>query len=143
MFSLTKLVLRRATPIPRKFEMLFSTKGRKPIKVGQRSTTTPKKKSVGEEPWVEVKDDQTGQFYYWNKVTDETTALGASRPIGKTATVVVNLATRNGGFPAPAPTNSNPQGEPGLGSMVAQGMAWGAGMGIARAAVSSVFNLFD
>lgn len=32
------------------------------------------------DPWTEVKDPASGQIYYWNKVTNETTALGAPKP---------------------------------------------------------------
>mmetsp|Transcript_41580 Transcript_41580/g.82703 ORF Transcript_41580/g.82703 Transcript_41580/m.82703 type:complete len:142 (-) Transcript_41580:188-613(-) len=30
--------------------------------------------------WTEVVDKQSGQIYYWNKVTNETTPLGAPKP---------------------------------------------------------------
>jgi hypothetical protein len=37
--------------------------------------------SVNEnETWVEVKDPKSNQIYYWNKSTNETTAVGESKP---------------------------------------------------------------
>jgi hypothetical protein len=31
------------------------------------------------DPWSEVKDDASGQVYWWNKATNETTPLGAAK----------------------------------------------------------------
>lgn len=32
------------------------------------------------DPWTEVVHKETGQIYYWNEQTDETTALGEPKP---------------------------------------------------------------
>jgi hypothetical protein len=67
-----------------------------------------------------VRDKATGLVYYWNTQTDETTALGAPKPI------VGALA-------------ANPE-RPGFMSMVAEGMAFGTGMHLAGRAVSSILG---
>jgi len=36
--------------------------------------------SISQDPWIEVKDPQTDQIYYWNQITDETTAIGEPKP---------------------------------------------------------------
>ena len=76
------------------------------------------------DPWVAVKDPNgSGQIYFWNQHTDETTALGAARPSGL-------------GQPQPQP---QPQRQGFLG-MVAEGMAFGTGMHLAGRAVSSILG---
>ena len=72
------------------------------------------------DPWVAVKDPNgSGQIYYWNKNTDETTALGATRPTEL--------------------TQPQPQRQGFLG-IVAEGMAFGTGMHLAGRAVSSMLG---
>ena len=75
--------------------------------------------------WQEVKDPATGQVYFWNRISNETTALGAPRPTGPTALVVPGQ-----------------QQQQSLGGMVVEGLAWGTGMSIARHMVGSVFGMF-
>jgi hypothetical protein len=72
------------------------------------------------DPWKPVRDKATGLVYYWNTQTDETTALGAPKPI------VGALA-------------ANPE-RPGFMSMVAEGLAFGTGMHLAGRAVSSILG---
>ena len=73
------------------------------------------------DPWVAVKDPNgSGQIYYWNKNTDETTALGVPRPTELT-------------------NQPQPQRQGFLG-MVAEGMAFGTGMHLAGRAVSSMLG---
>lgn len=38
---------------------------------------------AAKDSWVEVLDKASGQVYYWNQSTNETTALGAAKPVGR------------------------------------------------------------
>ena len=76
------------------------------------------------DPWEEVKDAQ-GNIYYWNTVTDETTAIGEPRP---TTMSVVQQQSQGGGMVS------------GFAGMVAQGMAFGAGSSIAHHAIGGLFR---
>ena len=80
----------------------------------------PPAQAADADPWQAVTDPATGKIYYWNTSTDETTALGAPRPM---AGVAVHEPQR-----------------PGLLGMVVEGMAWGTGMSLANRAVSSMFG---
>lgn len=73
------------------------------------------------DPWTEVKDPKSGQIYYWNQSTNETTALGAPKPS------------------AVAPQESMAST---LGRTVAEGFAFGVGSSIARSVVGSMFGGF-
>ena len=75
--------------------------------------------------WVAVVDDATGQVYYWNRATNETTALGEPRP------------GPAGRLPA------HPQGEVvagGLGSSIVQIFAMGFGVSIGFAIIGRIFG---
>jgi hypothetical protein len=80
--------------------------------------------------WTAVKDEASGEIYYWNETTNETTHLGAPNP-----NLSVNAVT-------PAPQESGGSGGmmSGLGGMVAQGMAFGTGSAIAHNVIGSVFG---
>lgn len=120
----------------------FSSRGRRPIKAKSSKPTTSSSSIVAtreipapylsiEQAWVEVKDPQSSQIYYWNEVSNETTALGAPKPTGATA-----LST-------PSDNSLANQGAaPGLGRVVAEGFAFGVGASLARAAVGSVMGMF-
>lgn len=83
------------------------------------------------DPWVEVKDEHSGQIYYWNTVTDETTAIGEPKP----------SAIRSGPpGPAPAPHEGGGGMMSGLGGVVAQGFAFGVGSSVAHGLVGSMFG---
>lgn len=73
------------------------------------------------DPWQPVTDKSTGQVYWWNTATDETTALGAPKPM-------------NNQLAQPEPQR------PGFLGMVAEGMAFGTGMHLAGRAVSSMLG---
>lgn len=79
-----------------------------------------------DDPWQEVKTKDG--IYYWNTETNETTALGEPKPVGMSAGV-------------------SQQSSPGLGSIMAEGMAFGVGSAIAHRAVgamaSSLFGADD
>ena len=89
-----------------------------------------------EDTWEEVKDETTGQTYWWNVQTNETTALGAPKPVATSLT-----PAQQGG--APPPVGQPPQQRSmmgAFGSMVAEGMAFGTGSAIAHRAIGSMFG---
>ena len=80
------------------------------------------------DPWVEVLDKASGQVYYWNQTTDETTSLGAPRPTAGQSAIVHQQ-------------QEQPQSMmSGLGGVVAQGFAFGVGSSIAHSVVGSMFG---
>jgi hypothetical protein len=103
---------------------LKSTSRRPPV----RKAPKPKQEIVNQnDPWVSVKDEASGRIYWWNQLTNETTALDAPKP-----GTVYNIQPV---YVAP-PTSV----VGGIGSMVAQGMAFGAGSSIAHHAIGSLFG---
>ena len=104
---------------------------KRPVKKNETTTTlatTPPPPSDAtniQDCWVPVQDKASGQIYYWNTVTNETTALGQPKPTGPSS----GLAN----YQQAAPTQS-------LGSVMAEGMAWGAGSAVAHRAVGSLFG---
>jgi hypothetical protein len=104
-----------------------------------------------EECWEEVVDKNSGQIYYWNTQTNETTALGAPRPSGPTALGPAN--------PGQVAQQNVQYQQPGLGSVMAQvfvvklchlslliilggaqGMAFGVGSSVAHSVFGSLFG---
>ena len=85
-----------------------------------------------EQAWVEVPDEASGLTYWWNQQTNETTHLGAPKPLGATAMAV----------PPPAEAQQSGGMMSGLGGVVAQGMAFGAGSSMAHHAVGAIANSF-
>lgn len=91
--------------------------------------------------WTAVQDPQSGQTYWWNTVTNETTHLNAPKPLGATLATSPN-------YTAVAPQGQQgimqqqqPQAQqPGLGSVLAQGFAFGTGSAIAHNVVGSFFG---
>ena len=80
------------------------------------------------DPWQEVPDPNGSRLtYWWNPETGATTRLGAARPAA-------------GDDGAPRRFEPQPQ-QQGLGSVLAEGMAFGAGNSIARHAVGSLFGV--
>lgn len=79
------------------------------------------------EEWTAITDKASGEIYYWNETTNETTHLGAPNP--------------NHSALAPPPQEGGGGGMmSGLGGMVAQGMAFGTGSAIAHTAIGSMFG---
>eukprot|EP00397_Hematodinium_sp_SG-2012_P041853 GEMP01046183.1.p2 GENE.GEMP01046183.1~~GEMP01046183.1.p2 ORF type:complete len:164 (+),score=49.21 GEMP01046183.1:71-562(+) len=78
------------------------------------------------DPWVEVTDEQTKQPYWWNKETNETTAVGVPKPAGLTA--------------APPPTQPAIGGRGGLLGAVADGLAFGVGSSMAHRMMDSALG---
>lgn len=130
-FSLETSLLRHNNIITRG---LVNDKSKKPLKRGV--PPRPKKAVTAiEDSWVSVKDESSGQIYWWNQQTDETTALGAPKPIGPTAVQVtgptagpLGMAQQSGGMMS------------GIGGTIAHGMAFGVGSSIAHNAIGSMFG---
>ena len=80
---------------------------------------------------MDVVDKPSGQIYYWNTATNETTSLGAPKPTGPTALGPATYA---------APPQQSGGIMSGLGGVVAQGMAFGVGSSIAHSVVGSMFG---
>lgn len=112
--------------------------GRRTLKVPLRRKAPVKPQSrtrtpaplVAQDPWTEVLDKESGQIYYWNTVTDETTALGAPKPNGPGGQqLTAEQAPQQGG---------SMMG--GLGRVVAEGFAFGVGSSVAHSMVGSMFG---
>ncbi len=119
-------------------EQLSSRSGgrRPPAKKTRAVAKAPSQIMSLEEAWTEVRDDASGQSYWWNKLTNETTHLGAPRPTGPTALTA----------PPPADMQQQQQGGgmlSGLGGVMAQGMAFGVGSAVAHRAVGAIANSFS
>jgi len=69
--------------------------------------------------WTEARDEASGQIYYWNQRTNETTALGEPKP-GPEGRIVPQQPGRSVG----------------LGGMVAAG----AGIGLGHAVINSILG---
>ncbi|KAI3433625.1 hypothetical protein D9Q98_003434 [Chlorella vulgaris] len=82
----------------------------------------------GSSEWTEVVHQQSGQTYYWNESTGETTAVGEPRP-GPEG----RLSTR------PASPFTAPQQARSAASGLGQLVAMGAGVGLVFALLSRVF----
>ena len=100
-----------------------------PLCVGRKSIRSrrplTRKEPVEKDPWIEVRDETTGQIYWWNTDTDETTALGAPKP--------TSMAPGPSGVPPPAPQQQQGGGMmSGLGGVMAEGFAFGVGSSVAR-----------
>jgi len=94
--------------------------------------TGPPPPAVTSDPWQPVIDKASGQTYYWNVMTDATTALGEPKPVSMTAQQQQEQALAQA-------QAQQPQG-PGFMGMVAQGMAFGAGSSMAHHAIGGLFG---
>ena len=115
----------------------MSTRGRGRFRGARRPVGKAAPPPALEDPWEEVKDETTGQTYWWNVQTNETTALGAPKPMGTTS---LAPSQQQG---APPPVGQPPQQRSmmgAFGSMVAEGMAFGTGSAIAHRAIGSIFG---
>jgi hypothetical protein len=113
----------------------FSTRGGR-SRGGRKGTETGIVRAAGPpppanaDPWQPVTDKASGQVYYWNTVTNETTALGAPKPVSLTPQQQQELAM----------AQAQAQQQPGFMGMMAQGMAFGAGSSMAHHAIGSLFG---
>jgi len=94
-----------------------------------RSRPTPASASAvakTADSWTQVIDEQTKQPYWWNRQTNETTAVGAPKPSGEVA--------------PPPPTQMAVGGRGGLMGAVVDGLAFGVGSSMAHRMVDSVMG---
>eukprot|EP01031_Cornospumella_fuschlensis_P036922 gene36922-44794_t len=92
----------------------------------ETALTAPPPAALDADPWVPVTDKASGQIYFWNTQTNETTALGAPKPTS--GTLAHPQPPQQGGMLK------------GLGSVVAEGFAFGTGSAIAHNVVGSFFG---
>ena len=111
-----------ATGSGRGRELAAKTRQRRATRTAAEPSTAAVVAASAEDPWVEVKDKESGLVYYWNQSTNETTALGDPKPTGDHA-----------------PVQQQSGGQPGLGDTLKQGVAIGAGVGIAHAVIGSIW----
>ncbi len=90
----------------------------------------PPPPAASADPWQPVVDKVSGQTYYWNVVTNATTALGEPKPTSLTAQQQQELAM----------SQAQAGQAPSFMGMVAQGMAFGAGSSIAHHAIGGLFG---
>jgi len=84
-----------------------------------------------EDAWEPVVDESSKQTYYWNTVTNETTALGAPKPSVATLAEDPNYQQQ---------VVQNQYERPGFGQTLKEGFAFGAGAGIARGVIGNMFG---
>ena len=117
----------------------FSTRGRGRGGGGGRGTKKTSMVRSGApppanaDPWEKVTASD-GQIYWWNTSTDETTELGAPKPVLMTAQQQQEQAI------AQAQAQQGPLGGGGFMGMMAQGMAFGAGSSMAHHAIGGLFG---
>mmetsp|Transcript_10462 Transcript_10462/g.10530 ORF Transcript_10462/g.10530 Transcript_10462/m.10530 type:complete len:152 (-) Transcript_10462:192-647(-) len=124
-FATIKSRANRNTFVYRGFARSTSKKPIQSSSIQSTGQIQPPPPQAEEDPWIPVTDKASGQIYYWNTKTDETTAIGEPKP---------NMAT-----PAPQQGGSMMGG---LGQVVAEGFAFGVGSSIARSVVGSMFGGF-
>ena len=119
----------RLRPVPRP--------ARRPPRRGGPGPAPP----AASDPWEEVRDETTGQSYWWNVQTNETTALGAQKPDPSHPPPARRPRAGAGAGPnALARPRSGGGMLGGFGAMVAEGMAFGTGSAIAHRAIGSIFG---
>ncbi len=102
-FSLSKSM--RNTFVMRNFSKVIRNKSR-PLSRGIQKIDAP---LPLDQCWKQVHDKQSGLSYWWNTQSNETTALGAPKPLGPSAVVQYEQ------------TQSSPGVMSGIGGVVAQG----------------------
>ena len=106
----------------------FSARGPPPPQVPARVPPPPQR-----DPWELVETPEGN--YYWNTETDDTTAIGESKPEQAQQTAVATQEQQQSGLAEPMQPGGG-----GMMGMVAQGMAFGAGSSMAHHAIGSMFG---
>lgn len=119
---------------------LFSSKRRRAVeratggrpRAQRQEVMLSHQENLPENAWVPVTDEASGQVYWWNQSTNETTALGAPKP------TTVSLAQQ-------APQQIYQQGQQptmgqAVGGMFASGIGFGVGSSVAHHAIGSMFG---
>jgi hypothetical protein len=105
---------------------------------GSNNKTAPPPAAIAvEDSWVGVKDVSSGQIYWWNQVTDETTQLGAPKPTSSSA---ISDQTQQGVVPIGGQQQQSGGMMSGLGGVMAQGMAFGVGSSVAHSVMGNMFG---
>merc|ERR1719159_248210 len=88
--------------------------------------------AVVADPWTAVQCTQSGGTYWWNQQTNETTHVGAPKPLA------------NQGTPPPAQQQTGALGQPmgggGFMGAIAEGMAWGVGSAVGHRAIDAMMG---
>merc|ERR1719263_2447675 len=88
--------------------------------------------AVVADPWQAVQDPQSGGTYWWNKQTNETTHVGAPKPVANQAS------------PPPAQQQTGALGQPmgggGFMGAIAEWMAWGVGSAVGHRAIDAMMG---
>lgn len=111
---------------------------KKPGSLKRQAKPPPPTISI-DDAWEEVTDPAgSGKTYWWNTVTNETTILGAPKPLPQ-----MNTSGTQQIIPGPSNSIAQPvQGGMGSGllGVVAEGMAFGVGSSLARHAVGAMLG---
>lgn len=117
-------------------------RGRKPSGKSESALAPPPSEDLAA-AWSPVTDPATGGIYWWNTVSNEVTHVNAPKPLGGTLATSPNYALQPQqatGGPLGAPAGGGGGMLSGLGGVMAQGMAFGAGSAVAHNVIGSMFN---
>lgn len=125
MFRIAVRRLARRTPSA---AMKPTPKANIPPQANAPPAPAPPATAIDVGPWTEVHDKASGQSYWCNKQTSQTTALGAPRPS--------DVA------PPPPPQGTAPvaSGGGGLGAALMDGLAWGVGTSMASRLMDGIMG---
>jgi len=103
--------------------------------VGRKSKGT--ETSVAVPKWTSVRDPKTGSTYWWNKVTNETTAIGLPKPTGSSIATSNNQVTQSNQI-NPYDTSGRPSVGLQLGQMVVFGFGGALGVTFISVVIAAI-----